>query len=156
MPLRYLLDTNICIYIARNRPLEVMERFKHLRPGEVAMSAITYGELRHGACKSRYGVEAQKILRELAAMIPVLAIDADVGDHYGVIRAELEKLGLVIGNNDLWIASHALALGVPLVTNNEREFARVPGLKIQNWVHKNDSSQVHEKAKRYGGKIKRH
>jgi tRNA(fMet)-specific endonuclease VapC len=134
MALRYLLDTNICIYIARNRPEEVLEQFKRLRPGEVAMSGITFGELSYGACKSRYRAEAQKTLRKLMAMIPVLSMSADAGALYGEIRAELEKAGRVIGNNDLWIASHAVALGVPLVTNNEGEFIRVPGLTVQNWI----------------------
>ena len=152
MRLRYLLDTNICIYIAKNRPEGVLARFKRLRPGEIAMSAITYGELSYGACKSRHRDETRKNLRELASMIPVLAIGGEVGERYGEIRAELEKAGRVIGNNDLWIASHALALGVPLVTNNEREFARVPGLAVQNWIRKSNPPQVHEKASRYGRK----
>jgi len=148
--LRYLLDTNICIYIARNRPEEVLERFQGLQPGEVGMSAITYGELCYGACKSRQRAEAQKTLRKLAEMIPVLAISPDVGERYGDIRAELEKSGRVIGNNDLWIAAHAVALGVPLVTNNEREFTRVPGLAVQNWIKKSsDRQQIHEKPKKY-------
>jgi len=149
MALRYLLDTNICIYIARHRPEEVLERFDRLQPGEVAMSTITYGELCYGACKSRHRGEAQKILRELAQIIPVLAIGPEVSDRYGDIRAELERLGRVIGNNDLWIAAHAVALGVPLVTNNEREFVRVPGLTVRNWVKKIDPLNVHEKPKRY-------
>jgi tRNA(fMet)-specific endonuclease VapC len=152
MPLRFLLDTNICIYIARKRPEEILERFQRLRPGEIAMSVITCGELSYGAGKSRFHAEALKSLRELMAIIPVLAISADVGERYGEIRAQLEKSGCVIGNNDLWIASHALALGVPLVTNNEREFIRVPGLSVQNWIRKSDRSQVHEKANRYGRK----
>lgn len=149
MALRYLLDTNICIYIARHRPAEVLERFKRLRPGEVGMSVITYGELGYGACKSRYRGEAQKILRELAQTVSVLAIGPEVGDRYGDIRAELEKLGRVIGNNDLWIAAHAVTLGVPLVTNNEREFICVPGLIVRNWVKKADSFKVQERAEKY-------
>jgi tRNA(fMet)-specific endonuclease VapC len=153
MPLRYLLDTNICIYIAKTRPEEVLARFKRLQPGEVAMSAITYGELCHGACKSRHRADAGKILRELTAIIPVLGIGAEVGNCYGEIRSQLEKEGRVIGNNDLWIASHAVAIGVPLVTNNEKEFNRVPGLSVQNWVR--NRSQVHEKAAQYN-KTKRH
>jgi tRNA(fMet)-specific endonuclease VapC len=151
MPLRYLLDTNICIYIAKARPEAVLERFKKMRPGAAAMSAITYGELCFGACKSRHRAEAEKILRELTAIIPILGVDAKVCDRYGAIRAQLEKEGRIIGNNDLWIAAHALALGVALVTNNEREFERVPGLSVQNWAR--GQSRVHEKTILYG---KRH
>jgi tRNA(fMet)-specific endonuclease VapC len=149
MPLRYLLDTNICIYIAKTRPEEVLARFRKLSPGEVAMSVITYGELSYGARKSRRRAEAQKMLRELAALIPVLGIGSEVADCYGEIRGELEARGRVIGNNDLWIASHAVALGVPLVTNNEREFNRIPRLSVQNWVRKGDRPQVQERADRY-------
>jgi tRNA(fMet)-specific endonuclease VapC len=136
MPLRYLLDTNICIYIAKNRPAEVLARFNKLQPGDVGMSSITYGELYYGACKSRSRAQAEKILIELTSLIPVLGIDAEGGKRYGEIRIELEKKGRVIGNNDLWIASHALALNVPLVTNNEKEFNRVPGLSVRNWVRR--------------------
>jgi tRNA(fMet)-specific endonuclease VapC len=136
MALRYLLDSNICIYIARHHPPEVLERFKRLQPGEVGISAITYGELWYGACRSRHRSEAEGILRELAQMVPVFPIGPEVGDRYGDIRAELERLGRVIRNNDLWIAAHAVALRVPLVTNNEREFVRVPGLVVRNWVKK--------------------
>lgn len=150
MALRYLLDTNICIYIAKNRPEEVLKRFTQLQPGEVAMSAITYGELRHGACKSRHRVEAQRILSELANTIPVLPIGPDVSERYGEILAELEKSGRVIGNNDLWIAAHAVALGVPLVTNNEREFVRVPGLVVKNWINPSGGPKVHERVAGYG------
>jgi tRNA(fMet)-specific endonuclease VapC len=149
MSVRYLLDTNICIYIVKNRPEEVLERFKQLHPGEVGMSAITFGELSYGACKSRYRAEALNILYDLTSLIPVVVIGADVGERYGEIRSELEKSGRVIGNNDLWIAAHALALGVPLVTNNEREFVRVPGLAVQNWARKSAPSQVHEERNRY-------
>ena len=147
MPLRFLLDTNICIYIAKARPAEVLARFKRLRPGEVGMSTITYGELRYGACKSRHQADAEKILSELATLIPPIEIDAKAGDCYGSIRAQLEKGGQVIGNNDLWIAAHALSLGIPLVTNNEREFVRVPGLVVQNWV--SGRTEVHESLSRY-------
>jgi tRNA(fMet)-specific endonuclease VapC len=147
MPLRYLLDTNICIYIAKARPAEVLTRFRNLQPGDVGMSVVTYGELRHGAYKSRFRAEAERILREFSEIIPVIEMGTEVGDRYGAIRTELEKSGQVIGNNDLWIAAHAIALGIPLVTNNEREFARVPGLALQNWVRR--SAEIHERSGRY-------
>jgi tRNA(fMet)-specific endonuclease VapC len=149
MGLRYLLDTNICIYIAKNRPDAVLKRFQKLSIGEVAMSVITHGELCYGACQSRHREDAQKTLSDLASMIPVLPISSQVGERYGGVRSELEHSGRLIGNNDLWIAAHALALGVTLVTNNAREFARVPGLEVENWVEKADPSQVHEAKRRY-------
>ena len=154
MALGYLLDTNICIYIARHHPLEVLERFRKLQPGDVGMSSVTYGELCYGAYKSRHRNEARAILEELATVIPLLAMGSDAVDRYGEIRAELEGRGCVIGNNDLWIAAHALSLGVVLVTNNQREFIRVPGLKVQNWVKATSPTRVHEKARPYRTKPK--
>jgi|SRR5271154_2834681 len=131
---RYLLDTNICIYIRQKRPEEVLRRFRKLRPGEAALSVITYGELLYGAEKSEQRVAALERLRELAHFLPPLSLPETAGEAYGTIRAELESKGERIGNNDLWIAAHAIAAGLTLVTNNEREFRRVRGLKIQNWA----------------------
>ena len=98
------------------------------------MSVITYGELIYGAQKSQFREQAAKQLTELAALVPVMDLPLQAGQFYGAIRAALEAKGEVIGNNDLWIAAHAKAAGLTLVTNNEREFQRIPGLKIQNWV----------------------
>jgi len=134
MSLRYLLDTNICIYIAKQRPPEVARRFARLAAGTVGMSLITYGELRYGAEKSVRGAEALATLEQLVELIPVLELSAVAGEAYGTLRTHLERLGTPIGNNDLWIAAHALALGVTLVSNNTREFERVPKLKLQNWA----------------------
>jgi tRNA(fMet)-specific endonuclease VapC len=131
---RYLLDTNICIYIKNHRPPEVLARFSKLPPGKVAMSAITYGELCFGAEKSSKPKEVRQILEHLTALIPVLPLDEHVSAHYGKIRQQLQIKGKPIGNNDLWIAAHALAGKLILVTNNEKEFKRVPGLKVENWV----------------------
>jgi tRNA(fMet)-specific endonuclease VapC len=131
---RYLLDTNICIYIKNHRPPEVLARFAKLPPGKVAMSAITHGELYFGAVKSSKPKESQRILEQLVALIPVLPLDEPASIHYGKIRQHLQVSGKLIGNNDLWIASHALASKLILVTNNAAEFERVPGLRIENWV----------------------
>lgn len=131
---RYLLDTNICIYIKNHRPPEVLARFSKLPPGKVAMSAITYGELCFGAEKSAKPKETRQILEHLIALIPVLPLDERASQHYGKIRQQLQASGKSIGNNDLWIAAHALASKLILVTNNESEFKRVPGLKVENWV----------------------
>jgi tRNA(fMet)-specific endonuclease VapC len=131
---RYLLDTNICIYIRQNRPDQVLRRFQKLRPGEAVLSIITYGELLYGAAKSAQPREALERLRELVYLLPALSLPETAAEVYGRIRAELESKGQMIGNNDLWIAAHAVAAGLTLVTNNEKEFRRVPGLKIQNWA----------------------
>jgi tRNA(fMet)-specific endonuclease VapC len=134
MDTRYLLDTNICIYIRQKRPEEVLRRFRKLRPGEAGLSVITYGELLYGAAKSKQRDLALERMHELIALMPALALPEEAAEAYGTIRAELESKGEMIGNNDLWIAAHAMAVGLTLVTNNEREFRRVHGLKIQNWA----------------------
>src|SRR5260370_4011894 len=130
--LRYLLDTNICIYIRQSRPPEVLKRFQKLRPGEAVLSVITFGELLYGAARSTKLAEAVARLEELRRLLPVLPLDESVADAYGAIRADLESRGERIGNNDLWIAAHSLATSLVLVTNNESEFSRVKGLKVQN------------------------
>lgn len=130
---RFLLDTNICIYIRQERPEAVLRRFRRLRPGEAALSVITYGELMYGAAKSTQR-EALEKLHELVHWLPALSLPEAAADAYGTIRFELAAKGEMIGNNDLWIASHAVASGLTLVTNNEREFRRVRGLKLQNWA----------------------
>ena len=132
--LRYLLDTTICIYIAKQRPAGVAQRFAKLAVGSVGMSLVTWGELRYGAEKSQQRNQALDTLERLQALIPVIAMGDVVGESYGAIRAHLERAGTPIGNNDLWIAAHALSLKLTLVSNNTREFERVPGLKLENWV----------------------
>jgi tRNA(fMet)-specific endonuclease VapC len=134
MTTRYLLDTNICIYIQRQRPEKVLARFQKLKPGDAAISVITWGELLYGAEKSMHRKKALQLLDEFKSFVPVLPIPVNAGNTYGVIRASLESEGKPIGNNDLWIAAHAKAAALTIVTNNEREFQRVPGLKVQNWV----------------------
>ena len=134
MPTRYLLDTNICIYIQRKKPEEVLARFQKLKHGDAAISVITWGELVDGAEKSQQRKMALQLLEEFKTFIPVLPMPENAGKTYGVIRASLESQGKPIGNNDLWIAAHAKAASLIVVTNNEQEFQRVPGLKVQNWV----------------------
>jgi tRNA(fMet)-specific endonuclease VapC len=131
---RYLLDTNICIYIRQERPKEVLQRFRKLRPREAVLSVITYGELLYGAAKSAHRTAALERLRELVRLLPAMALPETASETYGVVRAELESKGQMIGNSDLWIAAHALAAELILVTNNEKEFRRVRGLKVQNWT----------------------
>ena len=134
MAARYLLDTNICIYIQRQRSPAVLERFRKLKPGEAVISVITWGELRYGAEKSRQRGKVLALLEEFVAMVPVMPMPEAAGQAYGVIRAALEAKGEPIGNNDLWIAAHAKAAGLIVVTNNEREFKRVPRLGVRNWA----------------------
>jgi len=129
-----MLDTNICIYIAKEHPPEVKAHFERLKPGQLVMSAITYGELSYGASKSSQKAKALAQLEELIQDIPAVDLDSRTGQVYGEIRAALEQQGRLIGNNDLWIGAHALAMNLTLVTNNEREFKRIPGLSVENWT----------------------
>jgi tRNA(fMet)-specific endonuclease VapC len=135
MDARFLLDTNICIHIRQRRPPRVLARFQRLKPGEAVLSVITYGELIYGAEKSQFCEQATRQLTELAGLVPVMELPVQAGQYYGAIRAALEARGEMIGNNDLWIAAHAKAGGLTLITNNEREFQRIQGLKVQNWVN---------------------
>ena len=129
-----MLDTNICIYIRRMRSPAVVERFRSLAPGEAVISVVTFGELRFGAEKSASRERALALLDELVALIPVQPLSPAAGIAYGAIRSALERRGEVIGGNDLWIAAQAQAADLTLVTNNEREFGRVPGLRVENWA----------------------
>ena len=131
---RFLLDTNVCIYIRRKKPDQVLRRFRTLKQGEAGLSVITFGELVYGAEKSAQRAAALELLRELAEALPVMGLPETAAEAYGTIRAELERKGQMIGNNDLWIAAHARAAALTLVTNNEREFRRVRGLKVENWT----------------------
>ena len=134
MDARFLLDTNTCVYIRRRRPPGLRARFERLKLGEAVLSVITYGELIYGVEKSQFREQATKQLAELAGLVPIVELPPQAGEFYGAIRASLEARGEIIGNNDLWIAAHAKAAGLTLVTNNEREFRRIQGLKMQNWV----------------------
>ena len=134
METRYLLDTNICIYIRQKKPQELLRRFERLRPGEAAISVVTFGELMYGAEKSAQRSWAIEQLRELLLFLPSLPLPEDAAQAYAKTRADLESRGQMLGNNDLWIAAHAVALDVILVTNNEKQFRRVRNLKLQNWT----------------------
>ncbi len=131
---RYLLDTNICIYIRQKRPPAVLKRFQKLAVGDAAISVITYGELMYGAEKSQNRQSAVMRLQGLVSLLPVLSMPENAGAGYGAVRATLEAGGNMIGNNDLWIAAHALSAALILVTNNESEFKRVRGLTVENWT----------------------
>lgn len=131
---QYLLDTNICIYIAKHNPPAVRQRFAEHPANHLAMSVITFGELQYGAQKSNARKRALQVINSLSESIMIAGLDRSAGEHYGQIRRELEQQGRIIGNNDLWIAAHARSKGWTIVTNNEREFLRVKGVKVENWA----------------------
>ena len=132
--MRFLLDTNICIYLAKRTNPKVVERFSRLHPGDVRMSVVTYGELFFGSQKSSKPAAAIRRLGVLTEAIPVIGLEPQTAEHYGRLRSDLERRGRPIGSNDTWIAAHCLQLGLTLVTNNESEFRRIPHLIIENWT----------------------
>jgi tRNA(fMet)-specific endonuclease VapC len=131
--LRYMLDTNICIYVIRNRPGGLRERFEQLSE-QLCISTITLGELYFGAEKSARPPQNLKTVEEFVARLDVLPLSADAAAHYGQIRAGLERAGRPVGLHDMLIGAHARSEGLILVTNNRREFDRIPGLSLENWV----------------------
>lgn len=131
--LRYLLDTNIVIYVLKQRPIEVLATFNQ-QASRMAISAITLAELMHGAEKSSRPSANLSVIEDFCSRLEVLPYGAQAAQHYGAIRAALEKAGQPIGINDLHIAAHARSEGLTVVTNNVGEFARVPALQVENWV----------------------
>ena len=131
--LRYLLDTNIVIYVIKRRPIEALEIFNE-NAGRMAISSITLAELLHGAEKSSKPPANLAVVEDFCSRLDVLAYAAKAAQHYGSIRAALELRGQTIGVNDLHIAAHARSEGLTLVTNNLREFKRVDALQLENWA----------------------
>ena len=132
--LKYMLDTDIVIYTLKNRPARVREVFKR-HSGQMAISAVTLGELIYGAERSSQAERNLKDIEGMTARLEVLPFDELAALHFGQVRAELAQAGTPIGPYDLMIAGHARASGLVLVSNNIDEFKRVPGLRIENWVH---------------------
>ena len=132
--MKYLLDTNIIAYIINKRPPEVISKFLSLSKDEIFVSSIVVAELWYGVAKSHKKEQNKTALEEFLAPLTILYFDFTAAKFYGLIRADLEAKGLIIGSNDILIAAHALSLGLTLVTNNTKEFARVNGLKLENWV----------------------
>ena len=132
--MKYLLDTNICIYALKNRPLAVLERLQAVGRGAVALSVITVLELRQGAEKSQQREANHSRLDFFFAPLRIFPFDEEAAAVAARIRAHLERQGTPIGDLDSLIAAHALARDLTLVTNNLREFARVPGLSTENWA----------------------
>jgi tRNA(fMet)-specific endonuclease VapC len=129
-----MLDTDICIYIIKCKPLVVLKRLESIEPDQLSMSAITFAELMNGAKKSQRVEANVSRLNALGEIIEICSFDKQAAFAYGNVRSSLEKRGEVIGPHDLLIAAHALSLDRTLVTNNEKEFKRVEGLKIDNWA----------------------
>jgi tRNA(fMet)-specific endonuclease VapC len=131
--LRYMLDTNICIYVIKSRPAGLRERFNSLAD-QLCISAITLAEIIYGAEKSARPVENLAIIEQFVARLDVLSFGERAATHYGQLRAELERAGHPVGIHDMMIGGHARSEGLTLVSNNLREFRRTEGLRLENWV----------------------
>lgn len=137
--MKRLLDTNVCIHIIRKRPPEVLRRFERYEVGEVGVSSITIAELSYGVEKSSRPTQNRVALGGFLLPLEIVAFGPEAAAAYGRIRATLERAGTPIGPLDTLIAAHALSLGVTLVTNNTREFERVPGVRVEDWARAEDS-----------------
>ena len=132
--MRYMLDTNICIYVIKHKPEQVFMRLQEHDPIDICISSVTYAELVHGVEKSKVIEKNRVALALLLANIEIMNFDSLAAESYGKIRADLEKVGTPIGTLDVMIAGHAKALGYTVVTNNTKEFEKVKGLKLENWA----------------------
>ena len=132
--MEYILDTNICIYIIKKKPANVFDKFSKLPLGDVGISTITLSELQYGVRKSAQPEKNQLALSQFLIPLEIAEFDSDAATEYGEVRASLEKKGTPIGPLDTLIAAHVKSLELILVTNNEKEFKRVTGLKIENWT----------------------
>ncbi len=132
--MRYLIDTNICIYIMNMRPIALIKKFRQIAIGDVGILSITISELQYGISKSKHREKNQQRLHEFLAPLEILAFDEYAAKYYGDIRFQLEQKGKSIGPLDLLIAAHALSKRLILVTNNDKEFERIEGLKVENWT----------------------
>jgi tRNA(fMet)-specific endonuclease VapC len=129
---RYMLDTNICIYVLKNTPIQIAGKFNS-HDGEICISSVVLSELAYGIEKSAQQEKNRIRLNEFLACVVIVGYDEAAAYHYGDIRADLERKGTVIGGNDLMIAAHARSMGLVLVSNNTKEFERVDGLRLENW-----------------------
>jgi len=133
--MKLMLDTNICIYIIKQQPAAVLKRFLEYQIGDIGISSITLSELRYGVAKSTHQEKNSKALDEFITPLEVVSFDEEAAHAYGEIRATLEKAGTPIGAMDMLIAAHAVSLGIPLVTNNTREFVRITSLNLIDWIN---------------------
>ena len=132
--MRYLLDTNICSYVLRSRPPSVKARFDAAGPGALAVSTVVLAELLYGAARHPKAVAIRREIADLVSRLSVIPWDEAAAEHYGALRAALEKAGTPLGAMDMMIAAHARSLGATLVSNDVRHFDRVEGLRVANWV----------------------
>jgi tRNA(fMet)-specific endonuclease VapC len=132
--MKSMLDTNICIYIIKQKPQKVIDRFRRAKVSEIGVSSITLSELEYGVIKSANPEQNKLALTQFVAPIEIPAYDDAAAQYYGEVRAYLERQGTLIGSLDMLIAAHSLSLNAVLVTNNEKVFERVPNLKIENWA----------------------
>jgi len=132
--MRYLIDTNICIYIINQHPVELVRKFKKVSIDDIGISSITVSELQYGISKSRHREKNQQRLNEFLVPMKILAFDENAAICYGDIRYQLEKQGQIIGPLDLLIAAHAVSEGLIMVTNNNKEFKRINNLTVENWA----------------------
>lgn len=132
--MKYMLDTNICIYISKEKPKKVLDKFQSLEIGDICISMITFAELEYGVEKSEYTEKNRTALTSFLAPIEILPFNQRAAIKYAEIRAKLEKQGKIIGAYDLMISAHAIAENLTLVTNNEKEFNRIFELSIENWA----------------------
>lgn len=134
--MRYLIDTNICIYILNKRPAKILTRFKKISLGDIGISSISLAELQYGVSKSSFRESNQQRLNEFLVPFEILSFEKQATKYYGDIRTTLEKKGQLIGPLDMLIAAHALSESLILITNNSKEFNRISNLKVENWVKK--------------------
>jgi tRNA(fMet)-specific endonuclease VapC len=132
--MKYMFDTNICIYATKGTFPALAKRLPTVQKGDACISVVTLGELLHGVAKSNQSAKARSAVERTTSLLSVYPLDEDVAEAYATICADLERKGTPIGANDLWIGAHALTLGITLVTNNDREFKRIPKLKVENWT----------------------
>ena len=132
--MKYMLDTNICIYTIKHKPPEVIKAFLCHEPDDMCISSITYGELMHGVEKSQAVERNRAAITLFLSSISILPFDSDAAEKYGAVRADLERKGTPIGPMDMLIAGHARSRGLILVTNNTREFFRVNELEVEDWT----------------------
>lgn len=132
--MRYMLDTNICIYLIKNRPPSVREQFERCARGEIAVSSVTVAELAYGVQQSQHKRRNEVTMTKFLAPLETLDFDTRAAIDFGRVKVDLEAVGRPIGPYDMMIAAHARSMGMTLVTNNVREFERVDGLTVENWV----------------------
>lgn len=132
--MKLMLDTNICIAIIKQKPKDILQRFSAYQVGDICISSVTLAELRYGVAKSQFQEKNQAALDEFILPLEVAGFDETAALHFGILRATLEKQGTTIGSLDTMIGAHALSLNVTLVTNNTRQFDRIAGLRLLDWI----------------------